>query len=91
MSKTESTPNGGGGKTINILCATDDKYAPYCGVMLTSFLENHKAFHTEVYIIVKNSLKEEKRLRQLEERYDVKVNMIELPFSSVISTFPISC
>ena len=24
-----------GGKTMNILCATDDNYAPYCGVMLT--------------------------------------------------------
>lgn len=90
MSKTERTENNGS-KTMNILCATDDKYAPYCGVMLTSFLENHKGFHTEVYIIVKNSLKEEKRLKRLEERYDVNVNMIEFPFNDVISTFPISC
>ena len=88
MSKTESTPNGGGGKTIKILCATDDKYATYCGVMLTSFLENHKAFHTEVYIIVKNSLKEEKRLKRLEERYDVEVNIVEFPFSDITSSFP---
>ena len=49
MNKIEKTLNGGVCKTMNILCATDDKYAPYCGVMLTSFLENHKAFHTEVY------------------------------------------
>lgn len=76
-------------KTINILCATDDKYAPYCGVMLTSFLENHKAFHTDVYIIVKNRLKEEKRLKRLEERYDVKVNIVEFPFSDITSSFPI--
>lgn len=74
---------------MNILCATDDKYAPYCGVMLTSFLENHKAFHTEVYIIVKNRLKEEKRLRRLDERYDVKMNMIEFPFNDITSSFPI--
>ena len=79
------------GGTMNILCATDDNYAPYCGVMLTSLLENHKGFHTEVYIIVKNRLKEEKRLKRLEGRYDVKVNMIEFPFNDVISTFPISC
>ena len=65
MSKTERTENNGS-KTMNILCATDDKYAPYCGVMLTSFLENHKAFHTEVYIIVKNRLKAEKKLKRLE-------------------------
>ena len=78
-----------GGKTMNILCATDDNYAPYCGVMLTSFLENHKAFHTEVYIVVKKRLKEEKRLKRLEERYDVKVNIVEFPFSDITSYFPI--
>ena len=27
---------------INILCATDNGYAPYCGIMLTSLLENNK-------------------------------------------------
>ena len=78
-----------GGKTMNILCATDDNYAPYCGVMLTSFLENHKAFHTEVYIVVKKRLKEEKRLKRLEERYDVKVNIVKFPFSEITSSFPI--
>ena len=52
----------GGDNTINILCATDEKYAPYCGVMLTSFLENHKAFHTEVFIIVKSRMKAGKKL-----------------------------
>lgn len=88
MSKTERTENNGS-KTMNILCATDDKYAPYCGVMLTSFLENHKGFHTEVYIIVKNNLKEEKRLKRLEERYDVKLNMVEFSFNDVTSSFPI--
>lgn len=88
MSKTERTENNGS-KTMNILCATDDKYAPYCGVMLTSFLENHKAFHTEVYIIVKNNLKEEKRLKRLEERYDVKLNMVEFSFNDVTSSFHI--
>lgn len=27
--------------TINILCATDDRYVPWCGIMLTSLLENN--------------------------------------------------
>ena len=88
--KHKNRTDSNGGKTMNILCATDDKYAPYCGVMLTSFLENHKDFHTEVYIIVKNSLKEEKRLRRLEERYDVKVNIMEFPFNEIASSFPIN-
>ena len=26
---------------INILCATDDNYVPYCGIMLTSLFENY--------------------------------------------------
>lgn len=32
--------------TINILCATDDKYACYCGIMLTSLFKNntHRKF-----------------------------------------------
>ena len=28
--------------TINILCAADNKYIPYCGIMLTSVFENNK-------------------------------------------------
>ena len=89
MKHKRRTDNNGGCKTINILCATDDKYAPFCGVMLTSFLENHMAFHTALYIIVKNRLKEEMRLKRLEERYDVKVNIVEFPFSDITSSFPI--
>lgn len=80
----------GGDNTINILCATDEKYAPYCGVMLTSFLENHKAFHTEVFIIVKSRMKAGKKLHRLEERYDVNVNIIEFPFKDVVSNFPLN-
>ena len=77
------------GKTMNILCATDEKYAPYCGVMLTSFLENHKGFHTEVYIVVKSRLKAEKKLKKLENWYDVKVNIMEFPFTDTVSSYPI--
>jgi len=25
---------------MNILCSTDEKYAPYCGIMLTSLFAN---------------------------------------------------
>lgn len=78
-------PKTGGG-TMNILCATDEKYAPHCGVMLTSFLENHKRFHTEVYIIVKSRLKAEKKLKNLEKLYDVKENIIDFPYYDVVSS-----
>ena len=66
-------------RIINVLCATDKNYAPYCGVMLTSFLENHKTFHTEVYIVVKKRLKAEKKLKRLENLYDVNVNITLIP------------
>ena len=77
-------------RIINVLCATDNNYAPYCGVMLTSFLENHKAFHTEVYIVVKNRLKAEKKLKRLENLYDVNVNIIEFPYKDIVSSYPIN-
>ena len=35
----------------NILCATDDKFVPYCGIMLTSLFENNKNIKFNVYII----------------------------------------
>lgn len=76
-------------KTIRILCATDNNYAPYCGVMLTSFLENHKAFHTEVYIIVKSRLKGERKMGLLEKRYDVSINFIVFPHKDLASSFPV--
>ena len=77
-------------RIINVLCATDNNYAPYCGVMLTSFLENHKTFHTEVYIVVKKRLKAEKKLKRLENLYDVNVNIIEFPYNDIVSSYPIN-
>ena len=41
---------------INIICATDDNYAPYCGVMLTSLFENNKERRVNVYILIGTSL-----------------------------------
>lgn len=36
---------------INILCCTDDKYAPYYGVMLTSLFDNNKGESFDIYIM----------------------------------------
>ena len=38
----------------NILCATDDNYVPYCGIMLTSLFENNKEADINVYILTEN-------------------------------------
>lgn len=36
---------------INILCATDDNYVPYCGIMLTSLFENNTQEQFDIYIM----------------------------------------
>ncbi len=51
---------------INITCATDDNYVPYCGVMLTSVFENHKDCEVNVYVLIDKPLKEENQ-----ERFDL--------------------
>jgi len=35
----------------NILCATDDNYAHYCGIMLTSLFENNQENQIRVYVV----------------------------------------
>ena len=36
---------------INILCSTDDKFAPYYGIMLTSLFENNKEEEFVIYVM----------------------------------------
>lgn len=38
-------------KIMNILCATDDNYVPYCGIMLTSLFENNREKDIVVYLM----------------------------------------
>jgi len=42
--------------TLNILCATDDNYVPYCGIMITSLFENNKDSKVCVYIMIDKPL-----------------------------------
>lgn len=65
-------------KNINILCATDENYAPYYGVMLTSLFENNKGETVNVYVIV-NKVFNKRLLRQyhkLEDKYGQKISFI---------------
>ena len=36
---------------INILCCTDEKYAPYYGIMLTSLFDNNKEVAFDIYVL----------------------------------------
>jgi lipopolysaccharide biosynthesis glycosyltransferase len=69
---------------INILCATDNNFAPYCGVMLTSVFENNKEHVCRVYILVDQSLKKKNstRLIKLGEKYGQTISFINVDMSS---------
>ena len=36
---------------FNILCCTDEKYAPYYGIMLTSLFDNNKEVTFDIYVL----------------------------------------
>ena len=57
---------------LNILCATDDNYAPYYGVMLTSLFMNNKDSQFDVYLLTDTTWteKETKRFKKLCGQYN---------------------
>jgi len=65
---------------INVLCATDDKYAPYCGIMLTSLFECNKDCRFIVFVFVDGCFSEanHKKFKKLEQRYDCEVNLVTI-------------
>ena len=59
---------------INILRSTDNNYAPYCGVMLTSLLENNKQYNIDIYILASDiSSINRRRFEILEDCYDCSI------------------
>lgn len=74
---------------INILCATDDNYVPYCGIMLTSVFENNKDADVDVYVIIDKplSLSNEKRFRKLSAKYGQKIEFVMIN-QAQLSLFP---
>ena len=62
-------------KPIHIVCAADDNYAPYCGVMLTSVFENNKDREITAYILVDKPFSEGNQLKmqQLAQRYGQRI------------------
>ena len=61
----------------NILCATDDNYVPYCGIMLTSLFENNKEHNFCIYILVEQlSNKSKSEFATLAKKYSQKIEII---------------
>ena len=63
-------------KPINVVCATDDKYVPYCGVMLTSLFENNQEREINVYILVDKVLSKRgiAKFDRLAKQYKQNIN-----------------
>ena len=63
--------------SYNILCATDDNYAPYCGIMLTSLFENNKELNFCIYILVEQlSNKSKNEFATLARIYNQRIEII---------------
>lgn len=77
-------------ETINILCATDQNYAPYCGIMLTSLFESNKDCRFLVHIFVDKSLTEEnvKKYNHLAKKYGNEI-VLKTIDESMVKGFPI--
>lgn len=67
-------------ETINILCATDRNFVPYCGIMLTSLFENNKDEHISVYLLVDDTVsdKDKDKYLSLAKQYQQNINIIHV-------------
>ena len=64
---------------MNILCATDDNYVPYCGIMLTSLFENNKEQNIVVYLMT-GGLNEKNTIafERLAINYNQKIQIVKV-------------
>ena len=67
-------------EAINVICSTDDNYAPYCGIMLTSLFinNNNRKFNIFIFLSGRLSQRNERKLISLEKRYDCSINLISI-------------
>lgn len=67
-------------ETINILCGTDNNYAPYYGIMLTSLFECNKEYAFDVYVFVSGDLSEvnRKKFKKLEQKYGDRIVLMTI-------------
>ena len=78
-------------ETINILCATDNNYAPYCGIMLTSLFNSNKDCHFVVYIFEDGSVEEAnvKKYHRLAKKYGNEI-VLKAIDEAMVKGFPIN-
>lgn len=63
---------------INVLCATDNNFAPYCGVMLTSVFENTP--NADAFVFISDCISEDnkRKFHQMESKYGSIINFVEV-------------
>lgn len=65
--------------TMNIACATDNNYAPYCGIMLTSLFENNKDHSFSVYILSRGLSEEHcSKFDILARKYHSEIKIVDM-------------
>ena len=77
--------------TINILCATDENYAPYCGIMLTSLFESNRDCRFVVYVFTDVDFSEtnKKKYNKLGKKYGNIIHLMKFD-NAMIEKFPIT-
>lgn len=75
---------------ITIVCATDDNYAPYCGVMLTSLCENNNDRTVSAFVLVDKPLlvEHQRKFKKLSSRYGADIHFVTVD-KSFLERFPI--
>ena len=73
---------------IHILAATNKKYAPFCGVMLTSVFKNNP--NADAYVLIGKSLgkRQEKKFKKLEAEFNTCIHFIKVE-SDVFTHVPL--
>lgn len=73
---------------IHILAATNKKYAPFCGVMLTSVFKNNP--NADAYVLIGKSLgkRQEKKFKELEKEFSTSIHFVKVE-SDVFSHAPL--
>ncbi len=75
---------------ITIVCATDDNYAPYCGIMLTSVFENNRDRNARAYVLLDKPLQEQhqRKFNVLSNKYGAEITYVMVD-KSFFEKFPL--
>ncbi len=70
--------------SYKVLCATDNAYVPYCGVMLTSLFENNKNISIDVYVLTEGlSEQNVASFQTLAKKYNQNIYIVAVNSDSV--------